>query len=297
MKTTCGNNVQDTSASMLSIIGGYINDRYKEIRQRLKHCLVRTGRLDYVVSVSSEDIVLPDDVADVVSVLDKTNLVRLEEVSPQDWINRNYSAIDTAGTVDSYTVYDSVVRTQPSSAGVVTIVSTSTADTTQTIYVNGINSTGVQVDDTITLNGTTTATGTVSFSRILGISKSAVTVGTVTVSRGTDVLAYFSPDRTTHYCKIMRFGASPSSAFTCEIIYNQKQLPLKNDYDYPLFDCCDALEAGATADAWRYKRMNAKAADWESIYEKRVANLAFDLEASPNRVNMFTPITYSREIV
>lgn len=297
MKTTVGQNVQDTSSSMLSIIGGYINDRYKEIRQRLKHCLVRTGRLDYVVSVSSEDIVLPDDVADVVSVIDKTNNLRLEEVSPQDWVNRNYATIDTAGTVDSYTVYDSVVRAQPAAAGVVTIVSSSASDTTQTVYVNGINASGVQVDETITLNGTTNVNGTTSFTRILGISKSAVTVGMITVTRDTTTLAYMAPDATTHYVKVMRFGAIPASTLSVEIIYNQKQLPLLNNYDYPLFDCCDVLEAGATADTWRYKRQHAKASDWEQIYEKKLANLAFDLEASPNRVNMFSPVTYSREII
>jgi hypothetical protein len=297
MKTAVGNNVQDTSSPMLSLIGGYLNDRLNEVRQRLKHSIIQTGRFDYSVSVSTEDIVLPDDVQDIVSVLDKTNLRPIEETTPQAWVEQNYSSIDTSGTVNSYFIYDSVVRTQPTSAGAITVVSDSAADTTQTVYVNGINSSGRQVDETITLTGTSSASGSVSFARILGISKSAATTGTVTVTTGSDTLAYFSPDQTTHYVRLMRFVKAPSSAFTCEIIYTQKMLPMVNDYDYPNFDCCDVLEAGATADAWRYKRQNAKASDWEQIYEKRLANIAFDMESRPNRTNLFNPITYPRNIV
>jgi hypothetical protein len=297
MKTVVGGNVQDTSSAMLSLIGGYINDRYKEVRQRIKHSLLQTGRLDYTVTVATEDIVLPDDVNDVVSVIDKTNLRQLEEISAQKWVNENYSTIDTAGTVNSYFVYDSVVRAQPAASGVVTVVSSSAADTTQTIYVNGINANGQQVDESITITGTSNASGSVSFTRILGLSKSSVTAGTVTVTRDTTTLAYMAPDQTTHYVRLMRFNCAPTASFNCEIIYTQKLLPMLNDYDYPTVDCGDVLEAGATADAWRYKRQYSKATDWEQIYEKKLANLAYDFDSRPNRVTMFNPITYNRDIV
>ena len=88
MKLAVGNNVQDTSAEMQTLIGGYLNDRQTEIKQRLKNCLMSTSRLDYSVSVSTEDIVLPEDCGEIVSVLDKTNQLPLEEITNQQWVDK-----------------------------------------------------------------------------------------------------------------------------------------------------------------------------------------------------------------
>jgi len=294
MKLACGNNVQDTSSEMLSLIGAYLNDREKEVRQRLKAALIQTSRLDYVVSVSTEDIVLPEDCGNIVSVLDKTNNLQIEEISEQQWVNRNYGSIDTASTVNSYFVTDSPVRTQPTTAGVVTVVSDSAADTTQTIYVKMIDSNGRSTDESITLTGTSAASGSISCARVLGLSKSAITAGSITITSGSDTLAVMSPDVVTSRVKLLRFAAPPTGAFTCEIIYIQAILPMKNDYDYPMTDCEDALEAGATADAWRFKRQFQKASDYEQIFEKKLANIAYDYEMHPNRVSMMNPIAYSR---
>lgn len=296
MKSAVGNNIQDTSADMLTLIGGYLNDRLVEIKQRLKNCLMQTARLDYSVSASTEDIVLPEDCGEIVSVLDKTNKLQLEEITNQQWVNKYYGSIDTAGTVSRYMVYDSPVRAQPAADGVVTVVSSSTADTTQTIYVRLIDSNGRETNESITLNGTTPANGTLTASRILGISKSAVTAGSITITRDTVTLAVMSPDVVVSRVKLLRFASAPTTAFACEIIYIQDFLPMKNAYDYPSIDCCEALEAGATADAWRYKRQFQKASDYEQIYEKKVANIAYNYESHPNKVTMFNPISYSRNL-
>ena len=65
--------------------------------------------------------------------------------------------------------------------GVLDYVSSNAGDTTQEITVYGLN--GVApVSETVTLNGTTNVTGTVTFSTVLGVLKSAATLGTVTIS-------------------------------------------------------------------------------------------------------------------
>src|SRR5574343_1875684 len=112
MKTAVGNNVQDTSTDMLALIGNYLNDRMTEVKHRLKNCLLQTARLDYSVSASTEDIVLPEDCGEIVSVLDKTNNLQLEEITNQQWVNPYYGSIDTSGLVARYFVYDSAGRMQ-----------------------------------------------------------------------------------------------------------------------------------------------------------------------------------------
>jgi hypothetical protein len=92
--------------------------------------------------------------------------------------------------------------------------------------------------------------------------------------------------------KIMRLVQIPASSYVIEVSYAQRENELNQDGDYPILDCYDALEAGATADALRYKRQYAKAADFDVIFEKRIANLAYAHEAQPNKVNLFNPRTY-----
>lgn len=299
MKSNVGGNIQDTSSDMLTKIGVYINDRYEEVRKRIKHALTSYARADYTFSTvaGTEDYVLPQDIGEVISVIDKTNRIQLVGLTVSDWIDKNYSAIDTQASVNNYVIFDSPVKAQPSASGVVSVVSSSASDTTQSVYVRGLDADGVETSESITLTGTSGANGSISFSRIIGISKSAVSVGNVTVTRDAVTLSVLAPNALESRFKIMRMVSIPSSVIVVEIQYLQKFLPLINAYDYPLIDCGDILEAGATADGWRYKRMNAKAQDWEAIYEKKLANLAFDQESRIGKVNLFNVAHYSRETV
>lgn len=77
----------------------------------------------------------------------------------------------------------SQVYAQPSSASVVTMVSSSASDTTaaKAITVRGDTTDGVR-SESLTPNGTTPVVGTVSFTHILSISKAAAWVGTATLT-------------------------------------------------------------------------------------------------------------------
>lgn len=296
MKSNVGTDIQDTSVSMLSLIGEYLNDRLVEILRRLN--LLNTSRVGYSFSTSAgvEDYVMPDDFGKEISVYDKTNLRPLGRMDIQEWIRDFGTTQDVAGAVFNYLILDSPVKLQPSSAGTVTVVSSSASDTSgPVVYVKGILADGTEDYETITLTGTSNATGTKSFARILMLSKSGVTVGAITVTRGSDTLAVMARNRQASRYKIMRLISIPVGASTIELSYLQKIIQLSQDYDYPTVECEDVMEAGAKADGWRFKRQFAKAAEFEGIFEKRLANLAWDYENQPNQSHKFNPIPYSRE--
>ena len=297
MKTNVGSDVQDTSSAMLSLIGEYLNDRYVEVLRRLN--LLDTARLNYTFNTvgGTEDYVMPDDFGKEVSVYDKTNNQPLGRITIQEWVRDYGHEQDTQGSVYKYLIVDSPVKTQPSSAGTVSVVSSSASDTTQSIYVKGILADGTEDYETIALNGTTTATGTKSFARILMLSKTAVTAGSITVTRGSDTLSVMGRNRSVSRYKLMRLIQIPSGVATIELTYIQKVVPLHHDYDYLTIECEDVVEAGAKADAWRYKRQFAKAQEFDGIFEKRLASLAWDYENQPNQIHTFNPKPYSRETV
>jgi hypothetical protein len=70
---------------------------------------------------------------------------------------------------------------------------------------------------------------------------------------------------------------------------------LSGTTDTPLIPCEDAIEAGATADAWRYKRQFRKAQAMEAVYADLMSNLMWDTENQPAYPRQFTPKTYDRD--
>lgn len=298
MQGRVGSDVGDTSAALAILIKTWLNDRLKEILRRMN--FLNYARLDYQFTTTggTEDYVLPDDFGNELYVLDKTNLKEIGRIDQQLWISTFQNSTDTAGPPAKYLVYDSSVRTQPTSASVATIVSSSASDTLPTVYIRGIVN-GREDYESITITGTTPASGSKSWDRILSVSKSDVTVGAITVTTNSAAvtIAYLGREMLEHRVKLVRIIPPPASAYVIELGYTQRFLPLNNPYDYPVVDCSDAMEAGAIADAWRYKRQFAKAADFDVIFEKKVSDIVFEQENKPNMVHTMTPKPYSRNTV
>lgn len=293
MKLKVGNNCQDTSVNFLALIGGYLNDRLIEIMRRANH--IQTSRYDFTISATSEDTVLPDDFNDCVSLIDKTNKQKLTQIDFQQWTSGDVSSIDTASTTSSYIIFDDVVNTQPTSASTISFVSSSASDTTQTFYVRGLVG-GVEDYETGTLNGTTPVPTTKSFSRIYAIGFDAVRVGIVTATSNSGAVTIGVIAREAVQTRYKKLRLVPISNITLnlEMIYTQKAMPMSQTYDYPLLDVEDILEAGATADAWKYKRQNSKADYWDNIFEKRLDDWMWSRENKADMIHTFKPATYPR---
>lgn len=286
--------VQDTSAPMLALIQNYINDRYREVKQRLAIVDIQRSDYTFTTTAGTEDYVLPMDFWREYSVLDKTNKRQLSRIDTQQVVD-NYSwAPDQQGITTHYQVLDKTCNKQPTSASVISVSSSSASDTSQTVFIKGLDTNGYEDYETISLNGTNVITSTKTYTQILMISKSGVTAGTVTLTSNSGAVtnAVISRQMLDYRVKILRLVQIPNGSWTIEINYQQRENELNQDGDYPVVDCYDILEAGATADALRYKRQYAKAADWDVIFEKRLNNLAYAYEASPNKVNVFNPRTY-----
>jgi hypothetical protein len=295
IKSNVGLNVGDSSISMINLIGTYINNRMMEIYRRCNIVDINRSDYQFTTTAGTEDYILPQDFGKELSVRDATNNILLSRSDAQESIMRNPDDTDTQGSVRRYVIMDKTVRNQPTSASVVSFVSTSASDTSQTIYVKGFDANGYEDYDQVTIAGTTTASTTKSFIRILYIAKSSTSAGVITgtTNSGAVTVAVLSRAMLEHRVKMMRLVNIQNTAVTIEVNYIQKPMPLSSDYDYPIIDCADILEAGAEADAWRFKRQFSKAADLDIIFEKKLANLQFDYENQPNSIRTFRPRTYS----
>jgi hypothetical protein len=128
------------------------------------------------------------------------------------------------------------VASQPSAASVITIVSSSASDTTaaKAITVRGISS-GSLASDTITPNGTTPVAGTVSFTRVLAVTKAAAWVGTATLSSNSAAVTVLSLGPT-EYGKSYRqleLLKTPDAADVIEYRFFRQPLAMVSDNDLP----------------------------------------------------------------
>ena len=296
LKTNVGNRVQDTSSSFATLIGYWVNDKYRDVVSRYDW-----DELYYPHTINASGgtsaYALPDNGDRILVCLDSTNKENISEVSYQQFFLENYDQYNSTGTPDKYFLTYDVVKSQPASATKVTVKSSSASDTTQTVLVRGLVS-GEEIYENITLTGTTVASAGSSYSQILGISKSASTDGYVTVMENneTTVLAVLPAEKLESSYRVLNLHPIPTGSVTYNTVLKRKILPLSQTGDYPVVkDIADIIELGATAEAERYKRQFSKAQAYDVMYEKALSEKIFQRESQPNRVNQFVPTALNRD--
>jgi hypothetical protein len=131
------------------------------------------------------------------------------------------------------------VKQQPTGSGTVRVVSTSASDTGSTyqVGVKGMNTSGELVVDVLTMNGTSTVTGAITFAAggILSVAKSRDFNGilTVTGDSGSTTLLALSPQEFGRQYRQIYLLEAPTSAESIGYRFYRKPLFLVNDYDVP----------------------------------------------------------------
>ena len=293
MKGSVGSKIQDTSSAMETLTGTFLNKRYFQVLRAINWSNV-DYEYEFTTVSGTQNYALPDDFGKEVSVRDTTTGVELARVDYSDLVANYPDGVADSGSPARYVIYEDVVKVQPASALAITMVSSSSVDTTQTVLVRGISG-GVETTTTVTLLGANTATTTVTYTRIKGISKSGVTTGTVTVSAGAVTIAVMAPKVTESRYRLIKLHYVPTTALVISVPYIIKPLPMTENNDYPCLDIADLLEVGAEADAWFYKRQAGKSSVKEMQFNVELQQYIFSNESQPNMVITFKPITYNKD--
>lgn len=106
IKTNVGNNVGDTSATTLTLIGVYVNKRYFQILRSINWSYVNE---DYTISLvaGTQDYALDSDYGTELYAVDITNGIELARVSLED-LGRYYPGdLTTQGQTKRYAVFNS----------------------------------------------------------------------------------------------------------------------------------------------------------------------------------------------
>ena len=220
------------------------------------------------------------DINKIVSVVDTDNEHSLKELFEQD-IDRLDGGHEDSGTPYYYSKQGmSEVIAQPTAASVVTVVSSDGADTTQTVRINGKDANGVDVTDQITITGIVAAAGTVSFTTVTGIRKSATSVGTFTLTSDVGAVTLVRIPANKYFNQYQQINLYPvpgdAIAFFVRYIRNPRLMTNAEDVpDLPL-NFQDLVIMGTMVKAHEYFYEYDRAEKLEQRFEDQIKKLAIE---------------------
>lgn len=288
---------RDTSSSFQTIAKRYANDGYQEILRRLVQSnLIEQFRTFSLTTTSgTRSYVAPTDMGEVVYAVDTTNGKDLTIASEQDIYSKHVTAINTTG-VPYYLVVraESNLMRQPAVSNLIRVVSDSAPDTSQTVFLRGISG-SAEYYESVSLNGTTSASSSNSYDYLLEAVKSASTTGKITLTYITDAstAAIISPESYFERYKVLEFYYVPAGAYTYTIRYRRQVKPMSQDNDIPVADIALGIEYFGISRAWEYKRQLATATHFMNKFEAWYTQYVTDKHK--DQVQVFDIMPYSRE--
>jgi hypothetical protein len=221
LKTNVGTKVGDTSTAFATIIGSYINQRYKDVLRRTNWNAINP---DYTITATSASTVasastykLPSDFGKELYVWNVGTTEDVPYLSLEKLEQEYKDYVDAVGQVEHYSIYQ-------------------TTDTTAA-----------------------------------------------------------SAEASAARCKKIRFWRAPSTDSYFRIPYIMRPADLSGSTDELVIECETAVEYGAIADAWTYKRQFAKAQYYEALYEKAIQSLIWDMANEPNQIPLMNVCPLSRD--
>lgn len=212
----------------------WLNDAQSEIASKID--LAHLEHETTFATVSATRVYYLDEFLpnSILSVVDQTNNQNLSIIDEKriELIDQDK---DDSGSPFHYSLLGtSNVEGQPSSASVVTVSSASASDTTQRVRIRGLVS-SVANYELLSLNGTSSVAGTLSFSSVTHITKDAVTVGRISATSNAAAVTLALIPRARFSVEYQKIGLwpVPSGAYTIMVRGLRRPLDLVNSEDIP----------------------------------------------------------------
>jgi len=258
---------------------------------------------DLSVTASVRDYALRYDLQDIIKMWDTTHGVEITAIDIRDHVRFNAVNLEVSGSVqtgnpDRYIdIGSKSCSALLSTADKVQVLSSSASDVTpMVIRIKGEVS-GIEVAEQLVLTGVTAVDSTNTYDSGSEITFTAGTsdgtlqdlVGVVTVREKTttsNVLGKIAPNERAPLYRWIRFSVMPASAFTAQVWYKRKWMPLVNNNDAPIVPCANEIVEGIIADAlWEDGQETASQAQ-----DNKFSNMVKELWIANRPKNLITQI-------
>ena len=230
----------------------------------------------FATVASTENYQLPRDCDDI-GIVRQTSTPRKIKFIPDELFYEWLPNPTATGNPKWYRIWEEEgVEVRLSADDTLEVISSSASDTTQTVRIVGKDSNGLIRTESLTLTGTTVVAGAITYNSgdVLRVSKSADTVGIITVRKATlDVtLVQLGPTETSVRFKIMSFYPIPSAVITISIEYYTHIRRLEGNDDVP--DLAEkwmwVVRLGAMAKVYQYQNKETLFNTTQALYASGV---------------------------
>lgn len=220
-------NVWDAYAHVISVTGGaWLNE---------------SGA--FTTTSGTAEYALASNVLVVKRMVDTTNRKIVFRVPERDEAVVDPDRSGSGNTFGYFQTATRSVQYLPTAASTITAVSSSAADdgTDFTVRLRGFTSTGLEMPETLTLDGTTPVSSATSFATF-EVSKGAATTGSITIksNAGAVTNVVLAPDDLQRKFPWIRLTYEPSAA--CAMRYDYLKKPLNVSADSDAFDVPEFFE-------------------------------------------------------
>jgi hypothetical protein len=226
------------------------------------------------VASAAQEIILPVYFDRVLAIRADANLGQLEIAQPSLYFGIAPAIFEQTGTPVAFSYLTPVaVAVLPTQNERLSLVSSSSADTSD-VFIMG-ESSGIEVSETVTLNGTTPVISANTFDTPLTIAKS-LTTGTLTVkgyTSATTFVTILASERERKHIRLW-LQPAPSASYVCLVLGKRRIKPLVRDEDTPLLrDIQWALITASTADMFAKLGNDKGAMDFRAQSETAIKSL------------------------
>lgn len=272
--------VQDQTSTFQVVNKNEINRLYELGAESHDWQALRRIKRSLSITAGARTFFLPADVDTILAVLDTTTLHYWEPGRLDTLMYADQDTWDMSGLTLKYAeLSDSptFVDFPSSSAEAVRVLSSSAADTSQTVRILGENSNSVPISDAITLNGTSNVNGTQTFSSIssIGIDSSHAGILTISGVSSTTIYAYIGATEKTVRYKRMQLSNLPASSLSASVVYKKTVRKLVNDDDVIEIPIANWLIEMGIARARNYRENSA---DAQTFYQNAISILQTSIQ-------------------
>ena len=291
--------IRDTQIA--SLLGSFLNLTAQEIHA---YCpwTWRRRKQTFATVADQETYALDAEVDEIAILRQISSPTRLIQMTDDEFYAKIPAPENNgSGVPKVYRMWEETgFSTNLAAADTIYVVSSSTSDGSSfNVIIEGRNSSGEIIRESITLNGTTNVTSSTTFaaSGLLNASKSAATTGTISVYRttGATLLAELEPAQLAPRYKTLSMYPVPSSVVTMYLEYYETFRPMVNDADVsqiPMKWNWVLLE-GTLARAWEYKQSEQMALNHKALFQQALR----EMKAQDKRTMDYIPMLQPRQVV
>ena len=235
-------------ADYLTKIGVWLQLSHKQLADIYDYWLDLNDIHNFTSVLNTEAYQLPTRFDKPLRLFDLTNKRTIHPETEEVYTENNLSTIvaATTGKPDKFRIYGISGSTTPisTSGDTVKIKSSSASDTgTIVVRVQGYVDSANLIEDfenisVSTSSPTSFVAGTKTFYKITHISKSANTVGYLTIANSTGTtLETLAPNERIARHKVLKLGLIPGGAYSMRMLFKRTVVEMVSDYDYPFTEC------------------------------------------------------------